>query len=109
MLWCSSHSFKNRYAISEDNQKALRDLARGHFEERYTFDLYAVSEIKLSDEDIETAVMNAHSWEYIYDFVYPVLMNAHGQPSPHARLEFPEAPKVVTNVVPVLQWTRNTF
>ena len=36
-------------------------------------------------------------------------MTAHGQPSVHARLEFPESPKVITNVVPVVQWVRNSF
>lgn len=109
MLWCYSHSFKRKFAVSDGNRKALKDLAKGHFEERFTFDIYAASEIKLSDEDIETAVLNAHSWDFIYDYIRPVLMTAHGQPSAYARLEFPEAPKVVTNVVPVLQWTRNTF
>lgn len=109
MLWRYSHSFKRKFAISDENRKALKDLAKDHFEERFTFDIYAASEIKLSDEDSEVAVLNAHSWDFIYDYIRPILMTVHGQPSAHARLEFPEAPKVVTNVVPVLQWTRNTF
>lgn len=109
MLWRYSHSFKRHFAISSEDLQALKDLAKDHFEERFTFDIYAASEIKLSDEDLEIAVMNAHSWNYIYDHIRPVLMTAHGQPSVHARLEFPEAPKVITNIVPVVQWTRNTF
>lgn len=109
ILWRYSHSFKRNFAISKENLKALKDLAKDHFEERFTFDIYAASEIKLSDEDPETAVMNAHNWDFIYDYIGPILMTAHGQPSAHARLEFPEAPKVVTNVVPIIQWTRNTF
>lgn len=109
MLWIYTHSFKRNFAISDRDMQALMNLARDHFEANFTFDIYAASEIKLSDEDLETAILNAHSWEYIYDHIRPVLMTAHGQPAPHARLEFPEAPKVVTNIVPVLAWTRNTF
>lgn len=108
-LWRYSHSFKRHFAISDENRKALKELARDHFEENFTFDIYAASEIKLGDEDTEIAVINAHSWDFIYNHVRPILMATHGQPSAHARLEFPEAPKVVTQVVPVVQWTRNTF
>jgi hypothetical protein len=109
MLWRYSHSSKSNFAIPEGDRKALKDLARDDFEEYFTLDIYAASEIKLSSEDYEIAVQNAHSWEYIYDYIHPVIMTAHGQPSAHARLEFPQAPKVVTKVVPVLHWTRNTF
>jgi len=109
MLWRYSHSFKRSLAISDEDLQALKNLAKDHFEERFSFDIYAVSDIKLSDEDLETAVMNAHSWDYVYDYIRPVLMTAHGQPSANARLVFPEAPKVVTNIVPVVQWTRNSF
>jgi hypothetical protein len=109
MLWCYSHSFKPHVAISDTDREALKDLARDDFEEHFSFDIYAASEIKLSDEDSEIAVMNAHSWDFIYDCIRPILMTAHGQPSAHARLEFPEAPKVVSKVVSVLQWNRNTF
>lgn len=109
MLWCYTHSFKPNFAISTSDRQTLQDLARDQFEPNFTISIFAASEIKLSQEDMEIAILNAHDWDYIYDRIRPVLMTAHGQPLPHARLEFPEAPRVVTKVVPITAWARNTF
>jgi len=108
MLWCFTHTFRRNFAISDNDAQAIQTIARDYYEQNFTFDVYAASEIKLGDEDLETAILNAHSWDYIYDNIRPAIMT-HSQPSVFARLEYPEAPKVVSNIAPLRAWTRNTF
>ena len=101
-LWRYTRFFRHRVAGLD----AVHNLARGNFENFYTFDIYATSQIKLEDEDLEIAVMQAHDLDFLYDYIRPALMSACGEPSPHRRIEFPEAPRVITEAIPIAQWIR---
>jgi len=102
MLWRYTHFHRHRVAGLE----MVQELAQGEFENFYTFDIYAASQIRLEDEDQEVAVMLGHDEEFLYDYVRPVLMKSCGEPSPHRRIEFPEAPRVITEAIPIAQWIR---
>jgi len=102
MLWRYTHFHRHRVAGLE----MVQELAQGDFENFYTFDIYATARIRLEDEDLEIAVMSAHDEDFLYNYVRPVLMRSCGEPSPHRRIEFPEAPRVITEAVPIAQWVR---
>ena len=102
MLWRYTHFFKHRVAGLD----RIQDLAGLYYETNYSMDIYATSQIRLEDEDLEVAVMSAHDLDFLYDYVRPVLMQACGEPSPHRRIQFPEQPVVITEAIPIARWTR---
>ena len=102
MLWRYTHFFKHRVAGLD----RIQDLAGLYYETNYSVDIYAASQIRLEDEDLEVAVMAAHDLDFLYDYVRPVLMQACGEPSPHRRIQFPQAPLVITEAIPIARWTR---
>ena len=102
MVWRYTHFFKHRVAGLDKVQK----LAGLYYEKNYSMDIYASSQIRLEDEDLEIAVMQAHDLDFLYDYVRPILMKACGEPSPHRRIQFPQAPVVIDKAIPIAQWTR---
>lgn len=103
MLWGYNHHYKDRVVgldkVSEWEPK--------HFEGHYTFDLLAASgpDIMLEDEHLDVAVLQAHNDQYLYKIVRPALLNVHSEPSVYRRVDYPEAPKVITEVIPIAKWS----
>ena len=76
----------------------------GDFERAFTFDIIAVSKIPLETEDLQDAVTFAHNRFFLHNYVRPVLMSAHSEPTPMVRREWVDVPRVVVNAIPITRW-----
>jgi len=74
------------------------------FEGAFTFDIIAADKIPLETGDINDAIRFAHDRNFLYGYVRPVLLTAHSEPSPIARREWIEVPKVIIRAVPIARW-----